>query len=410
MKLILSHLSIRCYSNVILTGLFLILLQSIYAQNRVICQNQQTKKYGLCHFDTVSVAQTYDFALIITGKEFIVMKEGKWGTISQYGDVMIPLMYDQIWQFADEQHNLLVKKDNKYGIIDLHGKEIVPLYSLQEEEINTFQIDAHLAFLKKGATYQAINNGKMAIFNIEGKMIFDFLYPFVQDIMVHPSDSTKPAYPIFLIGEKGKYSFVDKKNKPLFKELVIEDMFYLHHEWGLRTAAIEVNQKIVFLNLENGKIIQPEDVNDRLDEFNLVQNLDDKMGVINDHGIILTPCIYHNITPISETKFATVEIHNKQGIIDYYGNVYLEPLYDNVAEVCFDAIEPDLYPYAVFNGSWLAVFKFDKNLNKLVPTTPFIYDDISCHEVTETGLVANLTDSLGRKGSMGADGKVMMEK
>lgn len=384
---------------------------SLYSQNRVICQNKETQKYGLCHADTVTVAQTYDFALIITSKEFIVMKDGKWGTIGQYGDQMIPMMYDQIWQFADEKNSLLVKKGDKYGIVDFHGKEIVPLYNLQEGEINTFQIDAHLAFLKKGATFQAINNGKMAIFNIEGKIQFDFLYPFVQNISVHPVDSTKPAYSIFLVGEKEKFSFVDKKNKPLFNGVVVEDMFYLHHEWGLRTAAVKINKKIEFINLVTGAIIHPNEVSDQLETYNIVQNLEDKMGIIGNDGLIKVPCIYHNIVPISETNFATVDVHDKFGIIDYNGNIILEPIYDDVTEVCFDAIDPDKYPYEVFDGKYYAIFLYDPGTKKMKQVTEFIYEDITCYDVSDDGKIeAHLIDSKGKKGTMGNDGKVKMEK
>lgn len=380
------------------------------AQAHDICRDPVTKKYGVCYADTIRVPQIYDFGQYITSFEFILMKDNKYGVVDRYGNWIIEMIYDHMWEFTEMPNELLVKQGEKYGIINLKGKVIVPLYELQAGEINTFHIDDHLSFAKKENDFQVIQDGKMAVYNMQGKKIFDFIYPFVQDILVQPADTKKPSYYIFLVGSDGKYSFVDAKNKPIFKDIVVEDMYSVYHAWGSHTKAIKRNGKIGFINIETGTILSISEMEDMLQPFNMIQNLEDKMGAIDMDGNTRVPCIYNNMVEIPEVDYVIVELDGKKGMINLDGEILLEPKYEFVAEICFDGMDPTLFPYEVDNGKYIAIFTYDPKTKKMIQKTDFKYSDVTCFEVTKEGLKAYLTDSTGKKGLLLPDGSIQMNK
>jgi uncharacterized pyridoxamine 5'-phosphate oxidase family protein len=391
--------------------LFLIIgTLGIYAQSHDICMDPKTKKYGVCYADTIRVPQIYDFGQYINSFAFILAKDGKYGVVDRYGNFIIEMIYDHMWEFTEMPDELLVRQGNKYGILNLKGKTIVPLYELQAGEINTFHIDEHLSFARKDGDFQVIHDGKMAVYNMQGKLIFDFIYPFVQDILVEPEDQKKPPYYIFLVGDAGKYSFVDHKNKPIFKNIVAEEMYSVYHAWGAHTKGILVNGTIRFINIETGTILEETEMADMLQPFNMVQNLEDQMGAIDDHGQFRIPCVYNNIVELPEVDFVTMEKNGKKGLMNLDGEILIEPVYDNVAEICFDGMNPTLFPYEVDNGKWMAIFMYDPKIKKMVPKTSFMYSDITCFELTKEGLKAYLTDSTGKKGLLLPNGKIEMTR
>ncbi len=401
----------RLLLSLVITGCTSIIHSTLsFSQAYNVCQNKVTKKYGICYADTIRVPQIYDIAQYISSHEFIVAKDNKWGTINRYGAYMIDPVYDQIWEFSRVPNSLLVKQADKYGIVNLKGKTIVPLYQLQEGEINTFQIDAHLSFAFKNHTYQAIDKGKMAIFTMEGKMLFDFIYPFVQDLEVPNADSTKPSHYLFLVGEKGKYYFVDQKNHRMFNNLEVQNMFSVYHDSGNELKVVEVNGEEHLLNVVTGKMLNNSEMSEILEPFTVVQDMNDKLGAIDNTGKIRIPCIYDNLTPLGDVDYVITELNGKKGLINLDGEVLIEPLYEIISEVCFNGMDPTLYPYEISNGDWYALFSYDRKTKKMVQKTDFIYEDITCFEITKEGLKAYLTDSLGRKGLFLPDGKIQMNK
>jgi hypothetical protein len=387
-----------------------ILIISLNAQTWAVCVDQKTKKYGVCYADTIKIPQVYDFAQFVNSHEFIVAANGKYGVMDRYSNYIIQPIYDKIWEFTELENELLVQQGNKYGIINFKGKPVVPMYEIQEGEINTFHVDAHLSFAHPWDDFQVIKDGKMAIYNMEGHLVFDFLYPFVQDIEVIPVDEKKHKYKIFLVGDKGNYSFVDAHNKPIFKDIKVEDMYNVYHAWGSHTKGIMMNGKTYFINTETGALLNPSEMADMLEDFNMVQNLEDKMGGIAADGTVKVKCQYDNMVELIETNHALVEVNGKKGLINYDGDVLIEPLYDNVQEICFDAQDPTKFPFSVNKGDWYAVFIYDTKLKKMVAKTPFKFESITCFENTKDGMKAYLTDSTGKKGFLLPGGKIEMSK
>lgn len=382
----------------------------VCAQSYGICQNPQTGKWGICYADSIRVPQEYDFAQYISSKEFIVAKNGKWGTITNWGGKVIDMIYDRIWEFARVPNSLLVKQGNKYGIVNYRGKVIVPLYELELDPHLVFQIDEHLSFSFKNHTYQARDKGKMAIYNMEGKKLFDFIYPYIQDIEVPDKDSTKPHHYIYIVGEPGKYYFIDQKNKRIFNNLEVQNMFNVYHDSGHEYKVVELNGEEHLLNVKTGEIMNNEEMSEFLEPFTVVQGLDDKMGAIGNNGKLRIPCIYDNITELNDVEYAIYEVGNKKGLMDYDGKILIEAKYEIIAEVCYNGMNPTEFAYEVYDGNWFALFKYDKSTGTMKPFTPFMYEDITCWEVNKEGLKAYLTDSAGKKSVLMPDFKIQPAK
>lgn len=128
----------------------------------------------------------------------IVMRDGKYGFINEYGKKVIPLMYDEVtlfngqfsavkkgnkWGAIDRNNgkiidfkyqkmrsfygnNVVVKKGNKWGIIDSEEKIVLPI---KYKYISNFNTD-NIALAKDGKYWGAINQ--------TGKTVIDFKYDF----------------------------------------------------------------------------------------------------------------------------------------------------------------------------------------------------------------------------------------
>lgn len=396
---------------ILFSALFVFTMPCVaFMQSWDVCKNPVTLKYGVCYADTVKIPQIYDFAQFVTSHEFIVAKDGKYGVMDRYNHYMIEPIYDHIWEFTELENELLVQKGNQYGIINFKGKTIVPLYDIQVGEVNTFHVDDHLSFAHPWDDFQVINNGKMGIYSMKGDLVFDFIYPFVQDIDVTPEDPKKHKYKIFLVGDKVKYSFVDARNKPIFKNMIVEDLYNVYHSWGAHTKGIIMNGKTYFMNTETGALLNLNEMNEMLEDFNMVQNVQDKMGAIAADGSIRVPCIYDNMVELIDTEHALVEKNGKKGLINYNGKELIEPIYDNIQEICFDAQDPLKYPFQVNQGNWYALFKYNDKSQKMEAITDFKFESITCFENTQEGLKAYLTDSTGKKGLLLPNGKIEMNK
>ena len=128
----------------------------------------------------------------------IVMRDEKYGYINEYGEKVIPLMYDEVtlfngqfaavkmgnkWGAIDRSNgkmidfkyqemrsfhgnNVAVKKGNKWGIIDMQENVILPI---KYKYISNFNTD-NIALAKDGKSWGVINQN--------GQIVIDFQYDF----------------------------------------------------------------------------------------------------------------------------------------------------------------------------------------------------------------------------------------
>src|SRR5699024_11300611 len=79
--------------------------------------------------------------------------KGKIGLINSYGNIIIPLIYDEIEGFS---HGLaVVKRNGKYGFVNIKGKEIVPPIFDEAHPYNGYSSEVTL----KGETFQIDRSG-----------------------------------------------------------------------------------------------------------------------------------------------------------------------------------------------------------------------------------------------------------
>ncbi|MFK7950809.1 MAG: WG repeat-containing protein [Saprospiraceae bacterium] len=144
----------------------------------------------------------YDMVINSYSDEYsIVMRDGKYGYINEYGEKIIPLEYDEVtlfdgqfaavkkgnkWGAIDRNNGKIidfkyqemrsfygekvaVKKGNKWGIIDSQEKVILPI---EYKYISNFNTD-NIALVKNGKFWGAIDKA--------GKTVIDFKYDFDTD-------------------------------------------------------------------------------------------------------------------------------------------------------------------------------------------------------------------------------------
>jgi hypothetical protein len=118
-------------------------------------------------------------------------KETKYGFINSKGELVVPVIYNTIEKFGsrgfepenyDETNKTespvvywaLVKKDNRYGCINSKGEVIVPIVY---DEIGNFgRFDAELALIKR--------DNKYGLINIKGELVVECIYKSPEEIVI----------------------------------------------------------------------------------------------------------------------------------------------------------------------------------------------------------------------------------
>lgn len=75
-------------------------------------------------FTTVRGRFSYGLAQVNKRKAKVTLND-KWGYINTNGDIVIPIIYDDVWGFEEGISKVQLK--NKQGYIDTTGKEIIPV-------------------------------------------------------------------------------------------------------------------------------------------------------------------------------------------------------------------------------------------------------------------------------------------
>lgn len=106
--------------------------------------------------DTVAVNVGY--------KEFdTYLREGKWGIVDLNNNVLIPLIYTEMWSWDDGVH-FSVEYEGQCGVVNIHGETIIE-----------FKYDFLLHPDKLGIIIAEIA-GKQGCINRKGKVVIPFIY------------------------------------------------------------------------------------------------------------------------------------------------------------------------------------------------------------------------------------------
>jgi hypothetical protein len=248
---------------------------------------------------------------------FAVFQKGKWGAISAEGKEVLPIKY---W-FVEIAKNCILVHDtpeDRVGVYSLEGKELLPiqykrvyhldilhpdkehLLLLQNQDDKTgiynlktktivlepqYEMDSYSVSNTESAIFSLKNQGKIALFNLEGKQITPFQYTGLGG-----GNIVSGGYAT-IQNEEGLWGVVDKNGKITvpcqYKALgttVNSERIPFQNEKG----------KWGYLDVTNGKIIveaQYDKARDFSDGFGEVQR-GKKVGFVDKTGKLVVPLEY----------------------------------------------------------------------------------------------------------------------
>ena len=286
----------------------------------------------------------YDEARIFSFGLAAVSKNKKWGFIDETGKLVIPMIYDEVDYF--NQNNLSsVSKNGKSGFINKKGVEIIPIIF---EMVKSEQLD-DLVIVRK--------NYKWAFFDNKGKQLSDFLYNDVQRAWKGDKTTFFENGPAS-VKKNGKYSFISKDLKPAFSNLVFDSatsfdsnrnaIVMNNGKFGIikndGKIAIPLQYDLIenfnsngnpnpqFYNFKKGnryglwnrnlKIVgeSTEDFYDRTYSNQIAyisfKNLKGKYGLVNKEGVEKIPFIYDESLYFDGEDFSIAKKNNLLGLID----------------------------------------------------------------------------------------------
>ena len=291
-------------------------------------------KYGFINTeDKIVVPFQFEFSKenrrIYTFGLMAVKKDNKFGFIDESGTVVIPIIYNQVEYFT--QNNLSsVEKNGRSGFINKSGKEIIPIIY---DDARSEQLDDIVIVKQKN---------KWAFFNNQGKQLSDFVfdevfrtdhYDFSKDIFDR-SQSTYFKNGAALVKKGKNYEFLNEKIEPAFP----------NHKFDSATVFDTYQNAIVKRNGKYGMIKASGDLKVPL-QYDFIEPYDSNHGNYSEYfnarkgkiysifnkdlkkiGESLEPIYNHFRTNHPTISFKNLE--GKYGVVDRNGNVKIPFIYD----------------------------------------------------------------------------------
>ena len=262
-------------------------------------------KYGYIDNDGNEIVPLiYDNAWEFSDGLAWVESDGKKGCIDETGKMVIPFIYDYGWKFSEGLAEVGI--DGKYGYIDMAGKVIIPF----EYQI-VYPFSEGLAGVRKG--------DKVGYINKSGEIVIPFKY-------THKGVAKFSEGLSSVENDFGYIGFIDQAGN-----IVIPFTYYWAQEFSEGLAVVR-------------------------------KDYDSKHGYIDKTGEIVIPFIFDSAWSFSE-GLARVEIDGKHGFIDKHGVTVIPLKY----EESYDDFSEGLVPVQK-DGKWGFIDKDDKVV------IPFIYD------------------------------------
>ena len=310
-------------------------------------------KYGVVSEagEVVSLPE-YDIVYDFSDGLATVGKNSKYGKIDKTGKLIVPLEYDDISRSVHEVTvvGIHIEGTHQYGVIDKDGHVVIPI----EYSYIDVHSDDTLARVKKNGKYGFINyrTGKI-ILPVEYEELGDFYEGLAY--VCEPSsvdgagggrygyiDKTgtfivKPEYDyaynfsngLAIVKKNGKYGLIDKTGKVVVP-VKFTDIDHISDE----LAKVRYSYYYGLINITTGAYVIPPEYDslsfsyyDRL----IKAEKNKKYGYIDINGNVVVPTIYDDIYSFSN-GFAKVEVDRKQGYVDLVGNVVVPTIYDYIDE------------------------------------------------------------------------------
>lgn len=267
--------------------------------------------------------------------------DGKYGFISEQGELVIPMRYDMAWDFTDGVSVVLL--DEKYGMIDINGDIVVPI---EYDDMDT-------AF-EPGTPIYARQNDLYGFLDTQGTVIIPFQYAGVD--MIGFSDG------LCAVSPGTGHGYIDEAGNevipPIFRfaGMFSERVAPVHNgeKWGLALRDGEVPLGFIFDEigwsmhegviavlqgekwaLTDGTTLLTDFIYDafgmRMQQGRIAALKDGAWGCLDASGSEALPFAYEAVGGFSE-GLATVVLGDKAGFIDMEGNLVISCAYDATLE------------------------------------------------------------------------------
>jgi len=341
---------------------------------------------------------------------------GKWGIISIDGSIVIPYIYDEIYDFDysitpkmegpyidffDYKGKIaIVKKNNLWGLVNTKGEVLTDFIYEQ-----FFIPNVRLYHENRAA---AMKNGKWGFLNEKGELLDTFIYDAVgSSYLENPDYVSLFKGGLAVVKKNGKWGAIDLNGNERIS-FIYENISTFNYE----TTSAQKDGKWGYIN-KNGEEIIPLIYDDiKWFEIDLCPAKNEGLwGFINTNGEYLIPAIYENIKIsnkisiggglwfFSQDGYCAVKKQGKWGLIDKNNNVIVGFDYDSI-EFSSSGIED----WAYYAEGFLAVKKgkFWSVINKKgVNYIPFKYDDVAIWSEGNICIKKNgkwgLLDSIGKQ-------------
>lgn len=217
--------------------------------------------------------KVYDFANVDTTTKPDLYFQGNFspyancrvGLIDSFGNIKIPLKYDELWPL---KNNLLVKLNGKWGVTDKEQKALIPLeydsYNWESQEL--------ISFVKNGKVKKHFRIDKSTVQNIG-----DY------DEIINPEYIDQ--YPLTMVKKDGRIGFIDSS----YTEVV--------------APVYEMCESFYASDLKLVRVFR-----------------DNKWGYINKQGKEVIPCRFEDSENFGHDGYALVQFNGERFCIDTIGN------------------------------------------------------------------------------------------
>ncbi len=235
-------------------------------------QVRKDNKYGVLSKGKMIIPLEYKYVDVYPCYKLVkANKNGKQGVFNSKGEVIVPIIYDDVTVWGDY---ITVKKNGKQGLLNSKGVMIAPIGMYSGYFISNCDWDERQQYI------EVKSNGKKGVLNENGKVFI----------------------PI------GKYEYFNVLNKDI--------------------AIVKSNRKTGIVN-KNGTLIVPLGKYENLSYSYgvLIYSKNGKYGILGKNGKEVTEAEYDDIKVAHSHGIAIVEKDNKMGVINCDGKIII-PLGD----------------------------------------------------------------------------------
>jgi hypothetical protein len=332
--------------------------ESVYTDGAQFITVKKNGKYGILNYSNQQVLPFEYEGVSIMGLNtgFLVTQNGKKGWLTSKGDIVIPIMYDEVddFLFGDKFRGLYkVSLDKKYGIVDEKNNTVIPIkydeiygfgnsflvkldkksgiYSRQGKEICKAEYDkfeksitesSNILFSYKDSAWGIIKGNEMVLYPPVFKQKG---YLTNTDGLLNPFSNNGKWYQ-YVKDKKNKYGIFEERTAQIVVPVVYDDIFQKFELDSITYFSARMGNKFGLINNRNAIVIPfvYDTINiSKNNSYNsgrampqFIVKKGKKYGVVNLQHKVIIPFEYSNLVKLDDDNFYKAERQNHFIIIN----------------------------------------------------------------------------------------------